>query len=169
MLNFIKTLYDLGFGATNWRDNMRAFLSGLDQFLGNAKGSRGSIAERMDEGHNPDGSHKTPVTASSLWSEETNTFIRLGNLSFKTTSGGDRTGVYTPGRAVRDNAGNIFVVAVSSWSDPDTTVALIGNAPLAATLSKIEYGQEVANGPIRNLGPIMAAKALAYGNMPGSL
>ena len=169
MLNFIKTLYDLGFGATNWRDNMRAFLSGLDQFMGDAKGSRTSIAERLDEGHNQDGSHFAPITASSLWGEEQNAFTRLGDKSFKTTAGGDRTGVYISGRAVRDNAGNAFTVAASSWSDPDTTVALIGDAPLAGTLTKIEYGQEVSNSPIHNLGPAMASKVLAYGNIPGSL
>ena len=70
---------------------------------------------------------------------------------------------------VRDNEGNGFVVAATSYSAPDTTVVLIGDASLSGTLTKIEYGQEVANAPIRNLGPAMAARVLAYGNIPGSL
>jgi len=151
-------------GATNWhtkynelcdllKDDVEDARYGKDtlaEFLGDAKGTCSSVATRLNVSLEPDGTLKSSAPASGWWTEESNTVTYISSTQFK-VSGGDYTSIYTKRRAIRATLSGTTptsYVTLSSYSSAnnETTVTL-RNAILDNTLSKIEYGQQVANAP----------------------
>ena len=122
----------------------------LADFLGDAKGTCSSVAARLNVSLEPDGTLKSTAPSSGWWTEEGNTVSYVSSTQFK-ISGGDFTSIYTRRRAIRatlsGSTQTSYVVSSSYSSANNETTVTLRDAILDNTLSKIEYGQQVANAP----------------------
>ena len=137
-------------GDTNWHIKYNEICDLLKEDVEDARGTCDDLATRLNVSLEPDGTLKSSAPASGWWTEESNTVSYVSSTQFK-ISGGDFTAIYTRRRAIRatlsDSTPTSYVTSSSYSSANNETTVTLRDSILDNTLSKIEYGQQVANAP----------------------
>ncbi|MEI6632833.1 MAG: hypothetical protein WCP22_03330 [Chlamydiota bacterium] len=131
-----------------WSFDIRYISDRLVEYIGTnseiiaARGSRGTLDERLDESLNEDGTLKETAASSlmSQWQVEVAVPAYLNDLEFALT--GDVTAVYVEGRRVLMHGGSGYVYATvdsSAYSSPTTTVTVAGGT-VPGGIDAVRYG-----------------------------
>jgi hypothetical protein len=130
-----------------WSFDIRYISDRLVEYIGTnaeviaARGSRGTLDERMDESLNEDGTLKETAASSLMgqWVLEVAVPAYVSDLEFALT--GDVTSIYVEGRRVLMHGGGGYVYATvdsSAYASPTTTVTVAGGT-VPATIDYVRY------------------------------
>jgi len=112
----------------------------------NSRGSHSSLANRLDVSLNPDGTLAGSTPAGAWWTSATSPWAYHSPVQFKET--GDKTAVYTVGRALKfsgvSGAPQYSYVTSAVYSG-GTTIVTIKDAVLDSSMTTPQFGQIVNN------------------------
>lgn len=125
-------------GESGWVEDVLG--TTLGEEIVNARGTKPSVAQRLDVALNEDGTLKASTTLNpSQWFLPSLTFTYISTTSFRVN--GDQTDIYKAARRLKINlsASTVYSEVVSaSYSSPNTTVQVL-DAVLSATLVSVEH------------------------------